>query len=320
LACVTVMVIPTSPKVWVRSQPCFFGTSVFESVSKVIGNVEAKSYFDRIMVPFAEINGEINFAEEKCDGKSTHIPMGRARECLSLNSTACPTTVLESQLATKNSKIISQKPYVQLAVVGLVVNHSAQKILLTRRPIYMRSFPGAWVFPGGTVEDNESLSQTISRELKEETGLIVADWTPLCIWESVYPTDSQPKVPTRAHHAVVYMSASLPSQQPLKLCKTEVDKAIWLSRKDARILLEETKKLRKNTVSIDSSTINSFNADLSNPKSDDIILRDLLGVYPQYREEEGESVARICGLAQGSLFALEEFWASVWCKSMEEES
>jgi hypothetical protein len=36
----------------------------------------------------------------------------------------------------------------------------------------------------------------------------------------------------------------------------------------------------------------------------DVLLNELVGIYPQETKENA-----VCGLAQGSLFALEEFWS-----------
>ena len=45
------------------------------------------------------------------------------------------------------------------------------KVLLTRRPKYMRKFPWAWVMPGGHIELGETLEQSVIREIHEETGI-----------------------------------------------------------------------------------------------------------------------------------------------------
>jgi 8-oxo-dGTP pyrophosphatase MutT (NUDIX family) len=44
-------------------------------------------------------------------------------------------------------------------------------ILLARRALHRRAYPGLWSFPGGHVEPNESLDAALVREVQEETGV-----------------------------------------------------------------------------------------------------------------------------------------------------
>ncbi|MEX2043449.1 MAG: NUDIX domain-containing protein [Patescibacteria group bacterium] len=44
-------------------------------------------------------------------------------------------------------------------------------ILLIKRPSHERHYPGKWAFPGGKVEHDETLVETLLRELEEETSL-----------------------------------------------------------------------------------------------------------------------------------------------------
>ena len=53
----------------------------------------------------------------------------------------------------------------------MAVFDSEDRILITRRNKKMKSFPGAWVLPGGHVEMKEELEEAGLRELFEETGL-----------------------------------------------------------------------------------------------------------------------------------------------------
>lgn len=53
-----------------------------------------------------------------------------------------------------------------------VINRDKKILLLKRGPTAPWN-PNNYCFPGGTVEDNESLEQAASRELYEETGIVV---------------------------------------------------------------------------------------------------------------------------------------------------
>lgn len=53
-----------------------------------------------------------------------------------------------------------------------VINGDKKVLLLKRGPTAPWN-PNSYCFPGGTVEDNESLDQAASRELYEETGIVV---------------------------------------------------------------------------------------------------------------------------------------------------
>ena len=73
------------------------------------------------------------------------------------------------------SASLPQSPSPRLAAVALVVDPERRCILLTRRPRAMRTFPGAWVLPGGSVDATDgSTAAAALRELAEETGLTPA--------------------------------------------------------------------------------------------------------------------------------------------------
>ncbi len=55
--------------------------------------------------------------------------------------------------------------------VGVIINDE-QKILLAKRHSHLHQ-GGKWEFPGGKVENNETVTQALIRELKEEVNLDV---------------------------------------------------------------------------------------------------------------------------------------------------
>lgn len=56
--------------------------------------------------------------------------------------------------------------------VVLAINEKKQ-VLALKRGSKTRSFPGKWNFPGGKVEDGETIGEAASREILEEGGLTV---------------------------------------------------------------------------------------------------------------------------------------------------
>ncbi|MGS0682447.1 8-oxo-dGTP diphosphatase MutT [Shewanella sp. 125m-7] len=59
-----------------------------------------------------------------------------------------------------------------------VIQDSTKRILLAKRPEHLHQ-GGKWEFPGGKVEDAETTSQALIRELKEEVNLDVISTEPM---------------------------------------------------------------------------------------------------------------------------------------------
>jgi 8-oxo-dGTP diphosphatase len=60
-------------------------------------------------------------------------------------------------------------------------------LVLVARRAEAQHLPGAWEFPGGTIDDGEEPADAALRELREETGLVAAIATPLLVFVYDYP-------------------------------------------------------------------------------------------------------------------------------------
>jgi len=125
----------------------------------------------------------------------------------------------------------------------ILLESSDGHILLQRRALHLRTFPGLWTPPGGHVEDGETLLEAGLRELNEEVGIAVTTGDCveqkidlLALWESMYP----PKLsvgPPKRHHIVVYFHAKLREglttevlEKRTKIDANEVLSCAWLER------------------------------------------------------------------------------------------
>lgn len=59
-----------------------------------------------------------------------------------------------------------------------VIQDASNRILIAKRPQHLHQ-GGKWEFPGGKVEKQETTSEALIRELKEEVNLDVTSTTPL---------------------------------------------------------------------------------------------------------------------------------------------
>ncbi len=96
---------------------------------------------------------------------------------------------------------LAPEPLRRAATVILVRDGAAgAEVLMVRRPETI-SFAGAWVFPGGSIDDADGLGVASDddaaraagvRETREETGLVVdgADLIPIAVWD---PPENLPK-------------------------------------------------------------------------------------------------------------------------------
>jgi len=218
----------------------------------------------------------------------------------------------------------SPDKHIQVASVALLES-SDHKILLTKRPDFMRTFPNVWVPPGGSLELNEDLFQTALRELQEETNISdasVSDCSILGLWESGFPLVFSPDTPPRRHHLVSYVhfktksnSEQLNSQ--LKLQPNEVDRAVWVCPCVAHKIVQSDENLDSSKLqkyfnqsacssgsclllngSIDNTSLGAYcNTSTNNTVVDNIPIEPLFTKY----SEQTASLERV---STGTKFAL----------------
>jgi len=63
----------------------------------------------------------------------------------------------------------------KLVITAIIVNKKTKKFLIVKRSKDSDIHPGLWVFPGGILEDFETIDQCLKREIKEETELEIED-------------------------------------------------------------------------------------------------------------------------------------------------
>ena len=334
--------------------PAPFGLSMFDAVQSAkhenipapavdaVGNPPSplpvnQAHFDRMMVTMEERWGADDDCNGGTSGKGTAsvvigparaasvntddstscctIPMARAAHDPRVLSTACPTvTLAEANWYETNQP---RKDFVQLGVVA-AVSDPRGRILLTRRAAHMRSFPRAWVMPGGGLDEGESLTDCLVREVREETGVDVARETvrPFCLWESCYPTCGRECLAAgtgiTAHYLVVFCTAQTTEknlsklQEQIQLDEQETDMAVWLSAEDFARSLDYPLGGANHIGFIPAMVPSSFSkgSEQSTTCSSvacNLNLDDLCGIYPR-----GDDDNCMKGIAQGNLFMLQE--------------
>ena len=104
----------------------------------------------------------------------------------------------------------------------------AVEVLLVRRSPEARFMPGVWVFPGGTIQDEETGEACAVRELEEEAGIELGANAELIAWSRWITPEI---VPTRFDtHFYVALAPPHSSPRPDEAETTEV---AWIAPRDA---------------------------------------------------------------------------------------
>src|SRR5438876_874651 len=80
-----------------------------------------------------------------------------------------------------------RKEYKEVIVDFIIYDEDAGKILVQKRSLTRNVFPGAWEFPGGHLEPNESLVNCVRRLVYEEAQMhlkAIVDTVHVFTWDS----------------------------------------------------------------------------------------------------------------------------------------
>jgi ribonuclease/clavin/mitogillin len=118
---------------------------------------------------------------------------------------------------------------------ALVLYQTApMRVLLGKRAPHLRSFPGAWSFPGGNLEpqDEQSLERCAAREAEEELGIQLPSEKLIDIGRRVTPPGNPVRFDTR------YFLQALTDAPPISPSPAEFSSAQWWEPADLLALWE----------------------------------------------------------------------------------
>ncbi|HVE72043.1 MAG TPA: NUDIX hydrolase [Thermoanaerobaculia bacterium] len=125
----------------------------------------------------------------------------------------------------------------------IVLRDAPLEVLMLRRHAGASFMPNAWVFPGGTVDGDETPRQAAAREAHEEAGLVL-DPESLVITSRWITPDGLPK-----RFDTWFFLASVPSDTAVAIDGREIDDWMWiapadaLTRRDLKVVLPTIKNL-----------------------------------------------------------------------------
>lgn len=133
----------------------------------------------------------------------------------------------------------AQEPIPAAAVAFVRDTESGIEVYLSRRPAHFRYYPGAFVFPGGRLDAEDSdIRATARREVQEEIGIEI-DTKLLIPLRNIH---------TSAHAGPVYHMLTFAYRAEgefnTRLNIEEVDEEIWIAAREALAQLELPYQIR----------------------------------------------------------------------------
>jgi 8-oxo-dGTP diphosphatase len=116
----------------------------------------------------------------------------------------------------------------KIVASGLICNPRNEVLLLRRLGNYKDVTIGRdlWEFPGGSIDPGETVLQALNREVKEETGLEVAEWQLREVINFLQEGEGK-----RVHRFHIFYAGPVDGMNPVSLSKEHTAHR-WASPKD----------------------------------------------------------------------------------------
>lgn len=122
---------------------------------------------------------------------------------------------------------------IPISTLVLVYTRSLDVLLIERA-----DFPGHWQSVTGSQEPGETLTETATRELREETGIVAADWGGVVDWQltnvfEIFPKWRHRYPPGTTHNTEHVFALALPDPIAIVLAPAEHLQHAWLPWREA---------------------------------------------------------------------------------------